>query len=96
MFPQFPVHFLSGFRLKLGCLIHLSDLVPSQAHLHIAVPSVEVISDSVVTLRDCRQRFRFLRVVGSSELSKKQDIIDLSDLLESTSLGRLSLFRSSV
>ena len=71
-------------------MIHLSGLVPSQAHLHIAVPSVEVISDSVVTLRNCRQRFRFLRVVGSSELSKKQDIIDLSDFLEGTSLGRLS------
>ena len=45
---------------------------------------------SVVTLRNCRQRFRFLRVMESSELSEKQDIIDLSNFLESSSLGRLS------
>ena len=47
--------FLSEFRLRVGILIHLSGFVPSQAHLHTVVPSVDVISDRVVTSRHCLQ-----------------------------------------
>ena len=47
--------FLSGFRLRVGILIHLSSFVPSHTHLHTVVPSVDVISESVVTFRYCLQ-----------------------------------------